>query len=48
VGRQLSAREGNVRVRVVGNEVILSGRAVTVARGAFLLPRLAELQTVGR
>jgi PhzF family phenazine biosynthesis protein len=48
VGRQLSTREGNVQVHVVGNEVILSGRAVTVARGAFLLPRLAELQTVGR
>ena len=43
VGRQLSAREGSVQVRIVGDEVVLSGRAVTVARGSFLIPKLAEI-----
>jgi len=44
-GRQLSAREGVVRVHVEGDEVRLSGRAVTVARGSFLLPELEEAAT---
>ena len=48
VGRQLSAREGNVQVRIDGNDVVLSGRAVTVAHGSFLVPRLAEFQAVAR
>jgi predicted PhzF superfamily epimerase YddE/YHI9 len=39
VGRQLSAREGRVNVHVDGDRVHLSGPAVTVARGTFLLPR---------
>ena len=43
VGRQLSAREGSVQVRIAGDEVVLSGRAVTVARGSFLIPKLAEI-----
>ena len=42
VGRQLSAREGMVRVHVEGDEVRLSGRAVTVARGTFLIPELED------
>jgi PhzF family phenazine biosynthesis protein len=42
IGRQLSAREGMVRVHVEGDEVRLSGRAVTVARGEFLIPDLDE------
>jgi PhzF family phenazine biosynthesis protein len=48
VGRQLSAREGSVQVRIDGNDVVLSGRAVTVARGSFLVPRLAEFHTLAR
>ena len=39
-GRQLSAREGAVSVRVDGERVILSGKAVTVARGTMRVPRL--------
>jgi PhzF family phenazine biosynthesis protein len=42
VGRQLSAREGSVQVRIDDGVVRLSGRAVTVARGAFLVPRVLE------
>lgn len=41
VGRQLSAREGLVKVRVRDGSVQLSGRAVTVARGHFERPTLA-------
>jgi PhzF family phenazine biosynthesis protein len=48
VGRQLSAREGSVKVQVSGGDVILSGQAVTVARGSFLVPRLAEIHAVAR
>jgi PhzF family phenazine biosynthesis protein len=43
VGRQLSAREGSVQVRISGDDVVLSGSAVTVARGSFLVPKLAEV-----
>jgi len=42
VGRQLSTREGWVGVRVQGDEVRLAGRAVTVARGTFMVPELEE------
>jgi PhzF family phenazine biosynthesis protein len=42
VGRQLSAREGSVQVRIDDGVVRLSGRAVTVARGAFLVPKVLE------
>lgn len=38
VGRQMSAREGMVRVLVEEGRVRLSGHAVTVARGEFLVP----------
>jgi PhzF family phenazine biosynthesis protein len=48
IGRQLSAREGSVRVRISGDDVVLSGRAVTVARGSFLVPQLAEIHAVAR
>jgi PhzF family phenazine biosynthesis protein len=41
-GRQLSAREGMVRVHLEGERVRLSGRAITVARGTFLVPELDE------
>jgi PhzF family phenazine biosynthesis protein len=42
VGRQLSARQGSVQVQIEDGVVRLSGRAVTVARGSFLAPRLVE------
>lgn len=42
VGRQLSAREGSVQVRIDDGVVRLSGRAVTVARGAFMVPKVLE------
>jgi PhzF family phenazine biosynthesis protein len=42
VGRQLSAREGSVQVHIEDGVVHLSGRAVTVARGSFLVPKLLE------
>lgn len=38
LGRQISAREGIVHVRLQDDQVILSGEAVTVARGEFLWP----------
>ena len=37
LGEQLSARGGRVRVRVRGDRVVLSGRAVTVMRGELVL-----------
>jgi PhzF family phenazine biosynthesis protein len=36
VGRQLSARGGRVRVRLVGERVMLGGNAVTVLRGVLV------------
>jgi PhzF family phenazine biosynthesis protein len=48
VGRQLSPREGSVHLRIAGDDVVLSGRAVTVARGSFLVPRLAEIHALAR
>jgi predicted PhzF superfamily epimerase YddE/YHI9 len=36
VGWQASARGGEVRVKVVGERVLLSGRAVTVLRGELV------------
>jgi PhzF family phenazine biosynthesis protein len=42
VARQLSAREGSVQVRLEGDEVHLSGHAVTVARGTYLVPHISE------
>lgn len=47
VGRQLSAREGSVQVHVDGEKVRLSGKAVTVARGKYLAPRLEEITGAG-
>lgn len=38
VGHQVSARGGIVGVRTAGSRVVLSGRAVTVARGELLVP----------
>jgi PhzF family phenazine biosynthesis protein len=43
VARQLSSREGIVRLRVEGDQVELAGRAVTVAQGMFLVPYLTEI-----
>lgn len=43
VARQLSSREGSVRLRVDGDQVQLAGRAVTVAQGTFLVPHLTEI-----
>jgi hypothetical protein len=35
-GRQASARGGEVRVRIAGDRVVLSGQAVTVLRGELV------------
>jgi len=43
IGRQISGRRGSVHLRVDGQDVRLSGQAVTVARGTFLVPRLSQI-----
>jgi PhzF family phenazine biosynthesis protein len=46
VARQLSAREGTVQLRLDGDDVYLSGQAVTVARGTFVIPQVSEAHAV--
>lgn len=45
--RQLSAREGDVGVEVRDGRVVVSGRALTIARGSMLVPSVEEPETRG-
>ena len=47
-GRQLSSRRGSVQVSVDGDEVRLSGHAVTVGRGSYVLPEGGDVKAVAR
>ena len=46
--RQLSAREGDVGVEMRGDQVVLYGRAVTIARGTMSVPLLEAAGASGR
>ena len=46
--RQLSAREGDVGVEIRGNQVLLFGRAITIARGTMRAPVRETAATGGR